>query len=103
MVRRKGVFVRANPVALTKNQARAFGAYDVRNTAAASFKVVSAGRKAEGSFFGNTDLPEFYQSKKESGVFIQKATKRISTLGELRDITFKSTKTGGKKRRSVFG
>jgi hypothetical protein len=41
----------------------------------------------------------FYTSRKESGVLIEKSSKRIKSLGELREITFKGIQT---QRRTRF-
>jgi len=82
----------------------------VENTAGASFKVEDKeGRVQSGGlkFLNNN----FYASKREQGVFIEKRENRISTAGEKGEITFKGlfaiktqskTKTKNKGGFSIF-
>lgn len=86
-IRKGGQFVKANTEALTRTSAIAFGATKVKETAAATFQIRASGDKGN-TFSGSGDLTDFYQSKKERNTFIQKANKRLSNRGEVREVTF---------------
>jgi hypothetical protein len=94
-VRRKGQF-KTEGIFETEQQALTAGVIKTRYSAAASFRV-------KGSTIGKSVVPnkQYYSSKKEAGVFIQKRTYRISTPGEKREITFKGIAIN-KMRRGVF-
>jgi len=98
-VRRRGVF-RTIGVFGAKSEALSAAQDRVRNTAAASFKVVQDGRPSESIFSGF----DFRPSKREPGVFVEKERYRITTPGEKAEIRPRP-KGGvfGKKMRSVFG
>lgn len=98
-VRSKGKF-ETKGVFDTLEKAFSKGFSEVKNTAAASFKVEEQGR-------GTVQLPalgqfsdQIYKSKKEKGVLIQRREKRISTRGEKEQITFKGIQAN--KLRSGF-
>lgn len=104
-VRRQGTFKR---VATTDTLKDAFkvGRLKVENTAAASFKVNPIGNPESVSTPARRFLSpkEFYESKKEAGVFIQRREKRIKTAGEKREITYRGlfTQKSKKARRGLF-
>lgn len=104
LIRRKGVFTKANIKPLTKSQALSFGAYKVGQEASASFKIVPTTEEATGTFKGGFSnlFTNYYQSKKEAGVFIQKRSKRISSIGEKQQITYKGLQSIKFKKR-LFG
>jgi hypothetical protein len=99
-VRRRGVFkqVASSP---TQEEAINAGAFIVRNTAAASFKVSGPGVSQNPL---NT-LKNFYGSKREPGVFIQKSSNRISTMGEKAEITYKGIMASkiNRKKKGIWG
>lgn len=88
-VRRKGVFKKVNDLSLSQSDALNLGASIASNTAARSFKIEADNRAAARKNSGAPDLSDFYRSNKETGVFIQKGQKAISSAGELREITQK--------------
>ena len=73
------------------------GQTKVENTAGASFKIISDNKPIKGF-----KSPKFYESKKETGVFIQKNKHRISTPGEKKDITFKGLQSL-RLKKAIFG
>lgn len=79
-VRRGGRFVRASGDVFSKRDALNFGRYVVSNTAAASFKIKPEGRRPTRKFrpFGREN--DFYASRRESGVFIEKKSRRLKSL-----------------------
>lgn len=89
-VRRKGFF-REIAKAETPEQAFNIGRVAVSKSAAASFKVVSEDNDYNLASIGSKLLPkkQFFASKKEKDVFIEKKEKRIKSKGELEEITFK--------------
>ena len=98
LVRRSGRFER---IGTTKTLKSAFdiGERKVRQTAAASFKVLSRG----GQSVTPSLLPRgFYKSERELGVVIQKPSYRISSQGEKFDITYKGIRSQKKKKRRRF-
>jgi hypothetical protein len=77
------------------------GKQEVKNTARASFKVVNNFGGSVGlNVKGNKTL---YSSKKESNVVIQKNKFRISSSGEVNEISRKGQASQRKKRMGVFG
>lgn len=108
LVRRKGIFRKANVQPLTKASAIDFGTYKVGATAAATFKLQPVyGKPTKQPLKG--DISNFYRKR---GLFIEKREKRIkrTSIGELQEITFKgikASKTKGKKKKkkgkSIFG
>lgn len=102
LVRRQGRFktIGTSP---TLEQAQRLGEINVKETAAASFKITKGETTQEiNPGFG------FTKSKRESGVIIQPREKRISTSGEKSEITFKGIrerkiKKGLKKNFNLFG
>jgi hypothetical protein len=73
---------------------------NVRSNASASFKVSGEGvsQRIRG-MLPNT----FYASKREPGVFIQKASNRIGTAGEKVEITQKGILANRLKRKALWG
>ena len=96
-VRHRGQFV-TEGVFDSVQKAFSKGFEGVKHTAGASFKVEEEGR-------GTLQLPtppqlggELYKSKKEKGVFIQPRGKRIGTLGEKEQITFKGIQANRERK-----
>lgn len=102
-IRRKGKF---KQVAVTDNPVKAeqIGESGVKNTAAASFKVknLTSGQIVSGITKGQLNAQQFYESKKEPGVFIQKNQFRISSRGEKHEIPGKAQIINRKSKRGVF-
>ena len=88
---------------LTKDQAMNFGQFLVGTTARASFKVVSAGTSATGTFYGR-GKPETFKQGKDDWI-VEKNKYRISSPGEKREITYKGmfASKNKKKSKSIFG
>lgn len=101
-VKRKGIFEKASTNPLVKSQALEYGAFRVQQEASASFKILPSSKSSVGSFFGGASSfkTNFYESKKASNVFIQKARNRIGTAGEKREITFKGIQAS--KNKNIF-
>ena len=97
-VRSKGQF-KTIGIFETAQQALTAGKIRTQTTASASFKVQS-----ESGANVNVNLPtkDFYKSKKEAGVIVQKRENRISTLGEKREITYKGI-FANKQRKNIWG
>lgn len=102
-IRKGGVFKKISKEPLIREEAINFGAFRVEHTAAASFKIKPTGKPATGSFRGLINVfDRFYKSTREEGeIFIEKPRYRISTPGELREITLKGILT--KKHKNIFG
>lgn len=97
-VRRGGQFLPFGTFAKAR-QAFTAGASRVRQTASASFRVTQKGQPViESSIYGK----EFRPSKVEEGVIVQRRERRISTPGELGEITFKGLATLKQRRRRRF-
>lgn len=93
-VRRRGRFMTVG-TATTRNEALETGARRVRETAAASFRI--RGDKPNNSDNGILGgLSDFYN---KGDIFIQKAVKRISSMGERQEITSKGIASSKTKRR----
>lgn len=99
--RKAGQVVQINRAALTKEEAVRFGQFVVGNTARASFRLEEAGRPATGTFKGR-GRPETFD-KKDDGWFVEKNKFRISSPGELKEITQKGIFASQQKRKSIFG
>jgi hypothetical protein len=88
-VRKEGTFTIVSPKPLTREEALSFGAFKVGTTASATFKLIGTDKPAETSFtkkyLGLLDT-QFY---KKGETFIEKKQYRISTAGELKEITYK--------------
>lgn len=98
LVKRKGFFEKINFSPLSKQEALAFGGFEVETTPAATFKIEKANEMIGQRFKGFFKRENFYQ---KNGLYIEKKKKRINTIGELRGITFKGLtklKFGGKRR-----
>ena len=92
-VRRGGIFETIGR-GLSLQQAFSTGIKELKGTARASFRILEHGKPID----INQPLPRgFRSSEKEEGVIIQKRGFRISSLGELRDITFKGQQARRKK------
>jgi hypothetical protein len=93
LVRVKGQFKPVASRPLSKEQATDLGALRVRNTAAASFKLQAVGGTPVKSLIAPQTRfiqRDFYTSRKDTGVKIQKATNRINTFGEKKEIPGKA-------------
>jgi hypothetical protein len=101
-VREKGMF-KTIKVTETPEEAFAFGKTRVQQTASASLRVKPVDQTESVLGVGRRLLPKtsFYESKKESGVFIQRREKRIGSVGEKREITFKGIMTN--RNKGIFG
>lgn len=96
-VRRRGKFEPRGFFGSLKEAERQ-GVTAVSNSAAASFKIVGTG--------GSEELPgvskeQFYKSRRESNVYVERRGMRIKSPGEKREITFKGI-LASRKRRSGF-
>lgn len=98
LIRRRGKFIIASPSSLSKSEAIQFGAVAVGNSAAASFKIVEAGGPAVGKFAGRGNIKDFI--KKAGNIFIEKPSRRIKSIGELQEITFKGIQS---QKKGIFG
>ena len=100
-VRKKGKFIN---LAITETPEEAFriGTQNVRTTASASLRVRPVNSQEKVSNVGKAFLPmnEFYESKKEPDVFIQRREKRIGSFGEKREITFRGIQAN--RVRNIF-
>lgn len=91
LVRRRGIFKTVGTFGKLEAAVR-FGEYKVKQTAAASFKVVPiepTEEKVTAKMRMMLSPRVFYASIREPGVFIQRARERISSQGEKGEITFK--------------
>ena len=88
-VRRFGEFGIVTPKPLSKQEALSFGAFKVGTTAAATFKLIETDKEATGKFTTKYLSNLYNQFYEKEGKFIEKRKFRISTIGELREITFK--------------
>jgi len=104
LVRRRGKFQEVG-IFDTIGEAFAKGKTVVGTTAGASFKV-ERDNQVVNRRLGLLDQSQFYKSKKEEGVFIERREKRISTAGEKEEITYKGLAILGinrnKKRKGGF-
>jgi len=101
-VKREGKWIKISRKSLTRTQALKLGAQRVRRTLAASFKIVESPRKTtkktKGFFKPSPTVFRSYKIVKGRKVplantYIQKASKRLSTRGEVKEIqTFKKKK-----------
>ena len=98
-VRREGTFQTIGS-GLSSLQAFRLGKRVVSNTAAASFRVSSGG---SATTRGLSAPSGFRMSTRESGVFIERRERRISTGGELRQITLKGVEASKKKKKKKGG
>lgn len=98
-VRRRGVFTQVSS-APTYKEAVLKGASIVETTAAASFKVGNDNRVREGlGILGD----RFRTSKVNNNIFVQKEKYRISSPGEVAEISRKGQLTSRKKKRLFEG
>lgn len=96
LTRIKGVFKQANIKPLSKADAINFGAFRVQNTSQATFKILEANGQAQDVFKIPANLKDFY---KKDELFIEKRGRRISSFGELQEITFKGIQANKIKAR----
>jgi hypothetical protein len=102
-VKRAGKLEKINLKPMNLEDAFKKGQFIVGTTARASFKVVSADSFAQEKFTGGAIFPaDFYKSK--SGFFVEKPERRIKSMGELQEITYKgiATRRGKKKSFNMF-
>lgn len=97
-LRRRGEFKKVSALPLSKAEAISLGSFKAEHTAGATFKITPAPGPAKGRFFGKgPSLKRFYEKE---GAYIEKSKHRISTAGELSEITFKGIST--KKSKKLF-
>lgn len=96
--RTKGVFKRVNIKPLSRQDAINFGAFKVQTTARATFKIAEANGQAQDVFKLRANLKDFY---KKDDLFIEKKERRIKSIGELQEITFKGIQA--RKTKKIFG
>ncbi len=103
-VRREGKFT---SIGKTSSLFSAFNLGDRRvdRTAAASFRIrnIGTGEIEEDGLFDLLLPSRIRRSKKEPGVFIERREKRISTFGELQQITFKGIEATRGRRKGRGG
>lgn len=103
-VRRRGKF---SSIGKTKNLINAFnlGDEELDKTAAASFRIRNIKTKqiVENGLIDLLLPQRISRSKKEVGVFIEERGKRISTFGELQQITFKGIEARRGRRSNRSG
>lgn len=104
LVRRRGTFSSVGK-GLGYEEAVKKGAGIVAATAAASFKVEPEGESKGGSPFEFLPKGRFRASKREPGVIIEKRQFRISTPGEVGEISRKGQAASrrGKKKKGILG
>lgn len=98
-VRRFGKFSQVNKKPLKVEEAFMTGKNVVKGSAAASFKVTKLGQPVIDVPKSLLPSKEFRPSKREPGVFVQQPKFRISSAGELADITLKGISASRRKRR----
>lgn len=96
--RTKGAFKKINIRPLSKQDAINFGAFRVQTTARATFKIAEAPGIAQDVFSKKVSLEDFY---KKDDLFIEKKERRIKSIGELQEITFKGIQS--RKTKNIFG
>lgn len=97
-LRRRGEFKKVSSGPLSKAEALSLGSFKAEHTAGATFKVLPVPGPALTRFYGKgAPLKRFY---KKDGAYIEKSKYRISTAGELSEITFKGIST--KKSKKLF-
>jgi hypothetical protein len=110
-VRRRGLFERVTAAPLSREQAKQFGAFVTGTTAAATFKLRPVAGAPTGVFAGRGRLEQFdLRTDRRTGfqLFIEKPRFRISTPGEVREISRRgqmvSRQRGAARRlRGAFG
>jgi len=101
LVRKRGKFVKLNyGGSLTETEALDFGAFKVGTTARATFKLVKsqAQLKPLETKYKGTYRKKMFDFERKGGLFIEKRGKRITTLGEKAEITFKGLKAQKSKK-----
>lgn len=89
--RRQGRFVKITNSPLTEDEALNYGAFDVKNTSDATFKLVEAKTEATpGKFTLVESLKNLYR---KGDLYIQPRNQRIKTKGEKEQITLKGIRT----------
>lgn len=97
-VRRRGVF-KSVGFGMEFEEAVKRGGQIVKDSAAASFRITGESNKNPFDFL---DKSIFRRGKKDKNVFVQRRSKRISSGGELAEITFKGL-ASIKKKKKVWG
>jgi hypothetical protein len=97
LVRKKGKFIRVNTGALSKIEAINLGAVKVGTSASATFKIKNSNLTSSQSFKGRGNLQDFYN---KDNLFIEKRSRRIKSLGELQEITYKGLQA--QKFKKIF-
>lgn len=100
--RQRGKLVKITPKPLSEAEAINFGQFYVGTTARASFKL-EASKGELGVFKGQGFAKDFYKNNK--GFFIEKRGRRIKSVGEKREITYKgiASNRGKRKIKNIFG
>lgn len=98
-IKNKGLFNKINNKPVNLQQAIKLGAEKVERTSSASFKVTPQGKNSLFPGIITTKIPPGFYAKK--GIFIEKPSKRINTLGEIQQISFKGITS--KRIRKLFG
>jgi len=89
--RRAGKFVKINTSPLTETEAINYGAYTVRNTSDATFKIKETNAEATSGKFNLVEsLKNLYR---KGDLYIQPREQRIKTKGEKEQITLKGIRT----------
>lgn len=101
-VRRKGQFQKITAQPVSRKEALFYGVQRVSKTAAATFFIQATQQTVESKDVPRASLKDFYT---KGNLFIEKPEKRISTFGELREITFKgiAAKKGKALIKNIFG
>lgn len=94
LVRKKGKFIKINKGALSRIEALNLGAYKVGTTSSASFKIAPSKFSTREYFKGTGNFIDFYS---KGNIFIEKKTRRIKSIGELQEITFKGIQANKNK------
>ena len=97
LVKSRGKFKRVNTGALSRVEAINLGAFRVGNSASATFKILPSKLEKSQSFTGKGVLADFYS---KGDLFIEKRSRRIKSLGELQQITYKGIQA--QKFKKIF-
>jgi hypothetical protein len=96
-VRRQGKWFRIGSKNYDQQSAYRYGIYYTKNTAGVSFRIVKGNMvRSLNSFTGASTselTSKYYINPKELGVYKQRSTYRISSPGELKEITYKGLAT----------
>jgi hypothetical protein len=99
LVKSKGIFRQVNQKPLNKSDAINYGAYRVGTSASATFKLEKTSGKPVSFNAPKGNIQDFYTKK---GSYIEKRGRRIKSLGELKEITYKGIAVNRAKGKSPF-